>query len=154
VTIPIPTSEKNFLNPEQTKLKNIKHISRTFLILFLTTFHDYNLPIGRNGHLEHIESYMSYRHFRVELQFPSQFNVSRMNFRLTIWVMYMIATLTKWKKSKPAKTRDGEKLTVAKLLLEAGALDLIEEIQTAPYCYGCNSCGSSCGGAYLKRTDS
>ena len=48
-----------------------------------------------------------------------------------------------------AKTRSGETLTVAKLL-EAETLDLIDEIQTAPYCYGCTAgCGSSCGGALV-----
>jgi Protein of unknown function (DUF3641) len=49
----------------------------------------------------------------------------------------------------PAKTADGASLTVAKLL-SAGTLDLIDEIQTAPYCYGCTAgCGSSCGGALI-----
>jgi hypothetical protein len=47
----------------------------------------------------------------------------------------------------PAKMANGEPLTVAKLLA-AGTLDVIDEIQTAPYCYGCTAgCGSSCGGA-------
>lgn len=49
----------------------------------------------------------------------------------------------------PAKSRNSETLTVSKLL-EAGSLDLISEIQTAAYCYGCTAgCGSSCGGALL-----
>jgi MoaA/NifB/PqqE/SkfB family radical SAM enzyme len=49
----------------------------------------------------------------------------------------------------PAKTSDGEILTVGKLL-KVGSLDLINEIQTAPYCYGCTAgCGSSCGGALV-----
>jgi hypothetical protein len=48
----------------------------------------------------------------------------------------------------PALTRDGEKLTVAKLL--ASGIDLIDEIQTAPYCYGCTAgSGSSCGGSLV-----
>lgn len=35
-------------------------------------------------------------------------------------------------------------------LLAAGSLDLIDEIQTAAYCYGCTAgCGSSCGGALV-----
>ena len=46
-----------------------------------------------------------------------------------------------------AITSNGEKLTVSKLL-EIGSLDIINEIQTAEYCYGCTAgCGSSCGGA-------
>ena len=49
----------------------------------------------------------------------------------------------------PAKTFDGEILTVKKLL-EAGNLDLIHQVQTAAYCYGCTAgSGSSCGGALL-----
>jgi len=48
-----------------------------------------------------------------------------------------------------AQSRTGEMLTVGKLL-EAGSLDLIEEIRTASYCYGCTAgCGSSCGGALV-----
>jgi radical SAM/Cys-rich protein len=40
-------------------------------------------------------------------------------------------------------------LTVQKLLA-AGSLDIIKEIQTADYCYGCTAgAGSSCGGALL-----
>jgi hypothetical protein len=49
----------------------------------------------------------------------------------------------------PAKTRKGETLTIAKLLA-AESLNLIDEIQTAPYCYGCTAgSGSSCGGALI-----
>jgi Protein of unknown function (DUF3641) len=49
----------------------------------------------------------------------------------------------------PAKTRNGETLTIAKLLA-ANSLDLIGEIQTAVYCYGCTAGGgSSCGGALV-----
>lgn len=50
----------------------------------------------------------------------------------------------------PAKTRDGKTLTVTKLLAD-GTLDLIDEVQTAPYCYGCTAgSGSSCGGALIE----
>jgi MoaA/NifB/PqqE/SkfB family radical SAM enzyme len=49
----------------------------------------------------------------------------------------------------PAKTGSGEKITAAKLL-ESGSLDLIQEVQTAAYCYGCTAgCGSSCGGTLI-----
>lgn len=51
----------------------------------------------------------------------------------------------------PAKSRFGEALTVGQLL-EAGTLDLIDEIRAASYCYGCTAgCGSSCGGALMKE---
>jgi radical SAM/Cys-rich protein len=49
----------------------------------------------------------------------------------------------------PAKSANGETLTVSKLLT-AGTLDIINQIQTADYCYGCTAgAGSSCGGALL-----
>jgi MoaA/NifB/PqqE/SkfB family radical SAM enzyme len=49
----------------------------------------------------------------------------------------------------PAKTADGEIITVAKLL-QIGNLDLITEVGTAAYCYGCTAgSGSSCGGSLV-----
>ena len=49
----------------------------------------------------------------------------------------------------PTKLPSGEALTGAKFL-EAGTLDLIEQVQTAPFCYGCTAgCGSSCGGSLV-----
>ncbi len=47
----------------------------------------------------------------------------------------------------PAESTSNKKLTVIDLL-KAGNLDLIEEVKTANYCYGCTAgAGSSCGGA-------
>ncbi|WP_051358000.1 arsenosugar biosynthesis radical SAM (seleno)protein ArsS [Rubidibacter lacunae] len=49
----------------------------------------------------------------------------------------------------PARMVDGTPLTVAKLL-ELDDLDVIREVQTRPYCYGCTAgSGSSCGGALV-----
>ena len=51
--------------------------------------------------------------------------------------------------SLPARGPDGSVLTVAKLL-DAGSLDIIEQVKTRPYCYGCTAgSGSSCGGSLL-----
>ncbi len=51
----------------------------------------------------------------------------------------------------PAKNRNGEIITIAKLL-KAGTLDLIDQVETASYCYGCTAgCGSSCGGALVSE---
>ncbi|MEO0948139.1 MAG: DUF3641 domain-containing protein, partial [Cyanobacteria bacterium J06641_5] len=48
-----------------------------------------------------------------------------------------------------ARTRDGETLTVSRLL-ELGSLDVIDTIPTKPFCYGCTAgSGSSCGGALI-----
>ena len=49
----------------------------------------------------------------------------------------------------PARSRNDEILTVAKIL-ELGSLDIIDDIQTDIYCYGCTAgSGSSCSGALL-----
>jgi hypothetical protein len=49
----------------------------------------------------------------------------------------------------PARNKAGENITLG-MLLDAGNLNLIEEVQTADFCYGCTAgCGSSCGGALV-----
>ena len=51
----------------------------------------------------------------------------------------------------PAKTADGEPVTIGKLL-KYGSLDLITNVETAAYCYGCTAgSGSSCGGALTSK---
>jgi hypothetical protein len=50
----------------------------------------------------------------------------------------------------PSRPQNGQPLTIRKLL-EVGSLDVIKEVQTADYCYGCTAgCGSSCGGALVE----
>jgi hypothetical protein len=47
----------------------------------------------------------------------------------------------------PSKLENGERLTISNLL-EIGSLDVINNVQTSFYCYGCTAgSGSSCGGA-------
>ena len=49
----------------------------------------------------------------------------------------------------PARSLEGDALTVSKLLA-AGSLDVIDQVVTRPYCYGCTAgSGSSCGGSLL-----
>ena len=149
----LPTSEKFSLAPEQAKLEQDyqmflqKHFGITFNNLFTIT----NLPVGRTAlHLQRKKLYAPYLQF-----LESNFNASTVEHlmcRDELSVDYLgniydcdfnqMANL-------PAKTSNGETLTVDKLLA-AGTLDLIGEIQTAPYCYGCTAgCGSSCGGALI-----
>ncbi len=146
----MPISEKFSLAPEQTQLEQDYKIflqEHSFNNLFTIT----NLPVGRTAlHLQRKKLYAPYLQF-----LESSFNFSTIEHlmcRDELSVDYLgniydcdfnqMANLS-------AKTRNGETLTVAKLL-EAGTLDLIDEIQTAPYCYGCTAgCGSSCGGALV-----
>ena len=49
----------------------------------------------------------------------------------------------------PAQLPDGTPVTVS-TLIAAGSLDVIDQVQTRSYCYGCTAgSGSSCGGALL-----
>lgn len=149
----LPTSEKFSLAPEQTQLERDykRFLKENFGISFNNLFTITNIPVGRTAlHLQRKKLYAPYLQF-----LESNFNagtVEHLMCRDELSIDYLgniydcdfnqMANL-------PAKTRDGETLTVAKLL-EAGSLDLIAQIQTAPYCYGCTSgCGSSCGGALV-----
>ncbi len=149
----LPTSEKFSLAPEQTQLepdyKNF--LQENFGIEFNNLFTITNLPVGRTKlHLQRKKLYVPYLNF-----LESHFNtgtVEHLMCRDELSIDYLGNIYDcdfNQMENLPAKTRDGETLSVAKLL-EAGTLDLIDEIQTAPYCYSCTAgCGSSCGGALV-----
>jgi len=150
---PIPNTDKFSLTPDQVKLeKDYKsYLEEHFGIVFNNLFTITNLPIGRTKfHLEHRQLIKPYLQF-----LESKFNagtVEHLMCRNELSIDYLGNIYDcdfNQMENLPAKTRDGEKLTVAKLLA-AGTLDVIEEIQTAAYCYGCTAgCGSSCGGALI-----
>lgn len=149
----IPTSENFSLTPNQIQLEqDYKMFLREhFEICFNNLFTITNLPVGRTKfHLEHKKLYKPYLYF-----LESHFNHSTVENlmckdELSIDYLGNIYDCDfNQMMNLPAKTRSGETLSVAKLL-EAGNLDLIDEIQTAAYCYGCTAgCGSSCGGALV-----
>jgi radical SAM/Cys-rich protein len=149
----MPTSENFSLAPEQTQLERDykRFLQENFGIGFNNLFTITNLPVGRTQlHLQRKKLYAPYLKF-----LESHFNpgtVEHLMCRDELSVDYLgniydcdfnqMANL-------PAKTRDGDPVSVGKLL-EAGNLDLIDQIQTAAYCYGCTAgCGSSCGGALV-----
>jgi radical SAM/Cys-rich protein len=150
---PIPTSTDFRLTPDQVVLARDykaffkKHFDVYFNNLFTIT----NLPIGRTKfQLEHHQLYQPYLHF-----LESHHNagtVPNLMCRDQLSIDYLgnvydcdFNQMT----NLPAITRSGEILTVDRLLA-AGNLDLIGEVQTENYCYGCTAgCGSSCGGALI-----
>lgn len=149
----IPSTEKFSLTPNQVKLeKDYKaHLKQYFGIVFNNLFTITNIPIGRTKfNLEHKKLYKPYLSFLESNFNPS--TVENLMCRDELSIDYLgniydcdFNQMT----NLPAKLNSGETLTVAKLL-EAGTLDLIDEIQTASYCYGCTAgCGSSCGGALV-----
>ncbi|MEA5621349.1 arsenosugar biosynthesis radical SAM (seleno)protein ArsS [Nostoc sp. UHCC 0251] len=149
----LPTDEKFSLAPEQINLERDykMFLQEHFNIVFSNLFTITNLPVGRTKmHLERRKLYTSYLQF-----LESHFNpdtVEHLMCRDELSIDYLGNVYDcdfNQMMNLPAKNRNGEVLSVSKLL-EADSLDLISEIQTAAYCYGCTAgCGSSCGGALL-----
>ncbi|MDZ7990707.1 MAG: arsenosugar biosynthesis radical SAM (seleno)protein ArsS [Nostoc sp. EfeVER01] len=149
----LPTDEKFSLAPEQSNLERDykMFLQEHFNIVFNNLFTFTNLPVGRTKmYLERKKLYASYLQF-----LESHFNTSTVEHlmcRDELSIDYLGNVYDcdfNQMMNLPAKTRNGETLTVGKLL-EAGNLDLISDVQTAAYCYGCTAgCGSSCGGALL-----
>jgi radical SAM/Cys-rich protein len=151
---PLPTSEKFSLAPEQTKLEGDykRFLQEHFDIVFNNLFTITNLPVGRTKiYLERKSLQTSYLQF-----LESHFNHSTVEHLMCLnelsvdYLGNVYDCDFNQMMNLPAKTGNGESLTVSKLL-ESGSLDLITEIQTANYCYGCTAgCGSSCGGALIE----
>ena len=148
----LPNSDRFSLSPDQNKLEQDykQFLKEKFEIDFNNLFTITNLPVGRTLlHLNRKKLYAPYVQF-----LESNFNfttVEHLMCRDEISVDYLGNIYDcdfNQMMNLPALTRDGEKLTVAKLL--ASGIDLIDEIQTAPYCYGCTAgSGSSCGGSLV-----
>ncbi len=150
---PIPASDKFSLTPEQAKLEQDykAYLQQHFNIVFNNLYTITNLPIGRTKfQLENKKLHKPYLHF-LESSFNSS-TVEHLMCRNELSIDYLGNVYDcdfNQMENLPAKTRNGGTLTVAKLL-ESGSLDLINEIKTAPYCYGCTAgSGSSCGGALV-----
>jgi radical SAM/Cys-rich protein len=150
---PIPSSEKFSLAPNQVGLEQDykDFLQSNFNIIFNHLFVITNLPIGRTKfHLEHRKLDQSYLQF-LEANFnPSTTEHLMCRNELSIDYLGNVFDCDfNQMENLSSLTRSGEKLAVSKLL-EAGTLELIQEIQTAHYCYGCTAgSGSSCGGSLI-----
>ena len=149
----LPTSHKFSLAPNQEGLQLAykAHLKEHFGIVFNNLFTITNLPIGRSKfHLQHRKLEEEYTSF-LETHFNS-ITLEHLMCRNQLSVDYQGNIYDcdfNQMENLPARSLDGELLTVAKIL-EYGTLDIIPEIQTADYCYGCTAgSGSSCGGALL-----
>jgi radical SAM/Cys-rich protein len=151
----LPTNSNFYLTPEQEKLEQDyqQYLASNFGIKFNHLLTITNMPIGRtkyylqrqgleNDYFQFLEDnfnsvtlpHLMCRH---ELSIDYLGNVYDCDFNQM--------------ENLPATTAEGEKLTVAKLL-ERGDLDIINQIKTANYCYGCTAgSGSSCGGALVSN---
>jgi radical SAM/Cys-rich protein len=149
----LPTTEKFSLAPNQVNLEADykKFLKEHFNIVFNNLFTITNLPVGRTKfHLERTKLYKPYLKFLESHFNPTTVEGLMCKDELSIDYLGNVYDCDfNQMMNLPAKTASGENLTVTKLL-ESGSLDLINEIQTAAYCYGCTAgSGSSCGGALV-----
>lgn len=149
----LPISDKFALTPNQIKLEQDYKVflKENFAIDFNQLFTITNLPVGRTKfHLQRTKLYAPYLEF-----LEHNFNGSTVEYlmcRDELSIDYLGNVYDcdfNQMENLAAKSRMGKTLTVSKLL-EVGNLDVIDEITTASYCYGCTAgCGSSCGGALI-----
>jgi len=149
----LPVSDEFCLTPNQVKLeKDYKRfLKENFEIEFNQLFTITNLPIGRTKfYLQRTKLYTPYLKFLEENFNPTTVDHLMCRNELSIdYRGYVYDCDFNQMEEIPAQSRTGEPLTVSQLLA-AGSLDIIDEIRTASYCYGCTAgCGSSCGGALL-----
>jgi radical SAM/Cys-rich protein len=149
----LPTSNKFSLTPNQQSLELAykTHLQEHFGICFNNLFTITNLPIGRSKfHLQHRKLDAAYSHFLETHYNPDTLSHLMCRNQLSIDYQGNIYDCDfNQMESLPARSPHGKALTVAKIL-ELGSLDIIQDIQTADYCYGCTAgSGSSCGGSLL-----
>lgn len=149
----VPTTTDFALAPQQQPLERAykTHLADKFGIVFNHLFAITNLPIGRTKfHLQHRRLEQPYLQF-LEGHFNTS-TVEHLMCRNELSVDYLGNIYDcdfNQMENIPARTPSGETLTVAQLLA-AGSLDLIQQVKTAAYCYGCTAgSGSSCGGSLL-----
>ncbi len=147
------TSDRFALTPDQQKLeKDYKiYLEEHFGIKFNNLFTITNLPIGRmKQYLQRHNLYATYLKF-LETNF-NKITLPHLMCRNELSIDYLGNVYDcdfNQMENLAATTANGEKLTVAKLL-EFDNLDVIKEVKTANYCYGCTAgSGSSCGGALV-----
>lgn len=149
----VPRNENFSLTPGQGELETSyrSYLEEHFGIVFNHLFTITNLPIGRVKH------YLTSKNLHTPyLQFlESHFNpetVAQLMCRNELSIDYLGNVYDcdfNQMENIPATTPTGDVITVAKLL-DAGNLNLIQTVKTAPYCYGCTAgSGSSCGGALI-----
>ncbi|PSO60215.1 MAG: DUF3641 domain-containing protein [Cyanobacteria bacterium QH_10_48_56] len=150
----LPTSQEKFsIPPNQQQLEKAykDYLQQHFGIDFNNLFTITNLPIGRTKQfLQRQQLHQSYFKFLEDSFNPN--TVPNLMCRNELSVDYSGNVFDcdfNQMENVPAKTPDGKNLTTAKLL-EMDDLDVINEIQTRPYCYGCTAgSGSSCGGSLV-----
>jgi radical SAM/Cys-rich protein len=149
---PIPTTNDFKLTPGQQQLEQDYQVflQEHFDIRFNNLLTITNLPIGRTATtLKQRQLDRPYLEFLATNFNPATVTGLMCRNQLSIDYLGRVYDCDFNQMAElPALTNQAA-LTVQKLLA-AGSLDIINEIQTADYCYGCTAgAGSSCGGALL-----
>ena len=149
----LPTETNFSLTPDQKKLEKdyktylLEHFDIKFNHLFTIT----NIPIGRTK--QYLQRYKLHDDYLTFLE--DNFNAATLGSlmcrnELSIDYLGNIYDCDfNQMENLSATNNQGEKLTLAEIL-STNNLDLINEVKTADYCYGCTAgSGSSCGGALV-----
>ncbi|MEM8675535.1 MAG: arsenosugar biosynthesis radical SAM (seleno)protein ArsS [Cyanobacteria bacterium P01_G01_bin.67] len=150
---PLPTDTNFSLTPNQLKLEQDykRYLAENFQIKFNNLFTITNIPIGRTKQfLQRRSIHEDYLQFLADNYNPATLDSVMCRNELSIDYLGNVYDCDfNQMENIGANTSQGEQLTVAKLL-QLNSLDLISEIKTANYCYGCTAgTGSSCGGALV-----
>lgn len=149
----LPKNEKFSLAPSQAKLQQDyqAYLAEHFGIYFNHLFTITNIPVGRTKqYLQRQNLDTSYGKFLEENFNPTTVDYLMCRNELSIDYLGNVYDCDfNQMENIPAKNAQGETITISKLL-EANNLDLISQVKTAPYCYGCTAgSGSSCGGSLV-----
>ena len=149
----LPTDTNFSLTPDQQKLEQDykTYLLEYFNIKFNHLFTITNIPIGRTK--QYLQRYKLHDDYLAFLE--ENFNVATLGnlmCRNELSIDYLGNIYDcdfNQMENLSASNSKGEKLTLAKIL-SSNNLDIITEIKTANYCYGCTAgSGSSCGGALV-----
>ena len=151
----LPTSDTFALTPQQATLEQDykAFLQENFAIVFNNLFTITNIPVGRTKfYLERKKLHAPYLQFLESNFNPSTVENLMCRDQLSIDYLGNVYDCDfNQMMNLPAKTADGEPVTIGKLL-KYGSLDLITNVETAAYCYGCTAgSGSSCGGALTSK---
>jgi radical SAM/Cys-rich protein len=149
----LPVDNNFRLTPNQVTLEADykKYLAQHFKIKFNNLFTITNIPVGRtNLHLEKYNLANDYLHF-LESNF-NEITLPHLMCKNQLSVDYLGNIFDcdfNQMMNISAKISAHQKITLDDII-NTNNLDLITEIQTANYCYGCTAgSGSSCGGALL-----
>lgn len=150
---PIPSTDQFRLTPDQQGLEQDykDYLAKQFDIHFNHLLTITNLPIGRTRfQLEHRGLLLAYTQFLAANHNPDTVAGLMCRNQLSIDYLGRIYDCDFNQMAEiPAQLPDGTPVTVS-TLIAAGSLNVIDQVQTRPYCYGCTAgSGSSCGGALL-----